>query len=233
MHEILILAIKGLAGGGLVVAFALPSEGLAPKRCAGLFSAAPAVALASMTLVLVDKGAYEAHQNATGMIAGDAGTVAYAAAAVPLLRTGELQSRPRLHYRRGSRLPRWRRVAAAGMSTTSTEPTIRDSPGRAPYARSGKITEARPHDLAIRFAAGAVTSIIAGAVTLVFGARIGGILLAFPAILVASLTLIEEQEDSINAREDARGAIIGRCAPMSFAAVAALSLVTCPERWRC
>jgi drug/metabolite transporter (DMT)-like permease len=86
VHEILILAVKGLAGGGLVVAFALLSEGLAPKRFAGLFSAAPAVALAGLTVVLLDKGAHEAHQNAAGMIAGGLGMVAYAVAAVPLLR---------------------------------------------------------------------------------------------------------------------------------------------------
>jgi len=86
VHEILLLAIKGLVGGALVVAFALLSEGLSPKRFAGLFSAAPAVALAGLTVVLLDKGAHEAHQNATGMIAGGAGMVAYAAAAVPLLR---------------------------------------------------------------------------------------------------------------------------------------------------
>jgi hypothetical protein len=36
--------------------------------------------------VLVDKGAHEAHQNAVGMLAGSAGMIAYAAAAVPLLR---------------------------------------------------------------------------------------------------------------------------------------------------
>jgi hypothetical protein len=36
-----------MAGGALVVAFALLSETLKPKRFAGLFSAAPAVALAA------------------------------------------------------------------------------------------------------------------------------------------------------------------------------------------
>ena len=75
-----------MAGGLLVVAFALVSEALSPKRFAGLFSAAPAVALAGLTIVLLDKGAHEAHQNATGMVAGSAGMIAYAAAVVPLLR---------------------------------------------------------------------------------------------------------------------------------------------------
>ena len=86
MNEILILIIKGLAGGGLVVAFAVLSEGLSPKRFAGLFSAAPAVALAGLTLAMLDKGAHEAHQNAVGMLAGTAGMIAYAAAVVLLLR---------------------------------------------------------------------------------------------------------------------------------------------------
>jgi uncharacterized membrane protein (GlpM family) len=81
-----ILAVKGLVGGGLVVGFALLSAGLLPKRFAGLFSAAPAIAIASLAIVLLDKGAHEAHENAAGMIAGGAGMVAYAAAAIPLLR---------------------------------------------------------------------------------------------------------------------------------------------------
>ena len=85
-HDLLILAVKGLAGGLLVVAFALLSEGLSPKRFAGLFSAAPAVAIAGLAIVLLDKTPHDAHQNAVGMIAGSAGMIAYAACVVPLLR---------------------------------------------------------------------------------------------------------------------------------------------------
>ena len=47
--------------------------------------------------------------------------------------------------------------------------------------------------------------------------------LAFPAILAASLTLIEEEEDSAEAREDARGATMGGLALAAFAAIAALA----------
>lgn len=86
MHDVLILAVKGLAGGCLVVAFALLSEGLSPKRFAGLFSAAPAVAIAGLSITLLDKGSHDAHLNAVGMIAGGVGMACYAAAAVPLLR---------------------------------------------------------------------------------------------------------------------------------------------------
>lgn len=69
-----------------MVAFALLSADLSPKRFAGLFSAAPAVALSGLTIVVLDKGSHDAHENAAGMIAGGAGMVAYAALAVSLLR---------------------------------------------------------------------------------------------------------------------------------------------------
>jgi len=69
-----------------VVGFALVSQGLSPKRFAGLFSAAPAVALAGLTIVLLDRGAHDAHENARGMLAGSAGMIAYAATVIPLLR---------------------------------------------------------------------------------------------------------------------------------------------------
>ena len=81
-----IIVVKAVAGGALVVAFALVSEGLEPKRFAGLFGAAPAVALAGLTIVVLDKGPHEAHQSSVGMLAGCAGMVAYAVAVVPLLR---------------------------------------------------------------------------------------------------------------------------------------------------
>jgi uncharacterized membrane protein (GlpM family) len=97
MHEVLILLLKGLAGGLLVVAFALLSQVLSPKRFAGLFAAAPAVALAGLTIVLLDKGTTDAHHEAVGMLAGSAGMVAYAAVVVPLLR----------------RRPAWRAAAEA------------------------------------------------------------------------------------------------------------------------
>jgi uncharacterized membrane protein (GlpM family) len=86
VHDVIILLVKGLAGGSLVVAFALLSESLSPKRFAGLFSAAPAVAIAGLTIVLIDKTSHDAHENAVGMIAGSAGMIAYAAGVVPLLR---------------------------------------------------------------------------------------------------------------------------------------------------
>lgn len=95
---------------------------------------------------------------------------------------------------------------------------------RRPRLDPGLLAQASTRDLAYRFGAGALTSVAAGVATLLFGARASGILLGFPAILAASLTLIEEQEDSAEAREDARGAVVGAGALGLFAAVAALCL---------
>jgi hypothetical protein len=106
------------------------------------------------------------------------------------------------------------------------EARITERVAERPSLQLGKLRDVRPRDLVIRFIAGAVTSIAAGLLTLAFGARAGGILLAFPAILGASLTLIEEQEDSAEAREDARGAVMGGCALALFAAIAAVTLGT-------
>jgi ABC-type bacteriocin/lantibiotic exporter with double-glycine peptidase domain len=83
----------------------------------------------------------------------------------------------------------------------------------------GKALKADPRGMLVRFAAGMLTSIVAGTLTLAFGPRVGGIMLAFPAILVASLTLIYRQEDAHEAREDARGAIAGGVALTVFAVV--------------
>lgn len=44
------------------------------------------MAIASLAIVLLDKGSRDAHQSAVGMLAGSAGMVAYAATVIPLLR---------------------------------------------------------------------------------------------------------------------------------------------------
>lgn len=104
------------------------------------------------------------------------------------------------------------------------EPTITDRVDERPTLEIRKIARTDRKALLYRFGAGALTSVLAGGVTLAFGERVGGLFLAFPAILAASLTLIAREEDSADAREDARGATVGGGALTMFAAVAALTL---------
>jgi hypothetical protein len=86
----------------------------------------------------------------------------------------------------------------------------------------------QPRDLAVRFAFGFGVSVVAGIVTLAFGSRVGGLFLAFPAILPASLTLIEKKEGRRQAERDAVGAIIGAVALVVFAQVAYLLFTRIP-----
>jgi len=100
----------------------------------------------------------------------------------------------------------------------SEEPTFLAAPDEPIAIEAGRMRDVRARDLAIRFAFGAVTSIAAALISLAFGARAGGLLLAFPAILAASLTLIENEDSAADAREDARGAVVGAVALGAFAA---------------
>jgi hypothetical protein len=88
-----------------------------------------------------------------------------------------------------------------------------------------QLRSVQPRDIAIRFAFGFGVSVIAGIVTLAAGSRVGGLFLAFPAILPASLTLIEEKEGRRQAEGNAVGAIIGAAALVVFA-LTAMALFT-------
>ena len=78
--------------------------------------------------------------------------------------------------------------------------------------------------MAVRFAFGAAISLVAGLVGLRFGVRAGGILLAFPAILPASLTLIAKKDGRSIASIDAMGAVLGAVALIGFAITGRLLL---------
>jgi hypothetical protein len=81
---------------------------------------------------------------------------------------------------------------------------------------------------AIRFAAGAAASLVAALVSHFAGATRSGPLLALPAILIASLTLIGDEDGKTAAIEDARGAVAGGVGLVAFAVVAALLLGRVP-----
>ncbi len=80
-----LLGVRGLAGGVFVVVFALISQVLRPKMFAGLFGAAPSVALASLLVAGLTRGPAKTVPDATGMLIGVAGMVAYCIVAALLL----------------------------------------------------------------------------------------------------------------------------------------------------
>src|SRR2546423_2735489 len=88
--------------------------------------------------------------------------------------------------------------------------------------KPGEVAKRKPADYLTRFAFGAGISLVAGIIGMVFGPKAGGVLLGFPAILPASLTLIEKKEGREDAAIDSLGAILGAIAMVGFAVVVTL-----------
>jgi len=64
------ILIRMLVGGAMVSSFALLGDVIKPKRFAGLFGAAPSVALASLVLTVKTQGRIYAALEARSMVAG-------------------------------------------------------------------------------------------------------------------------------------------------------------------
>jgi uncharacterized membrane protein (GlpM family) len=83
------------------------------------------------------------------------------------------------------------------------------------------------HEYAIRFIFGGAITVLAGAVANTFGPAVGGLFLAFPAILPATITLIEKHTSRSRsgskkpgrraAAFDAAGTVMGSIALLTFA----------------
>lgn len=97
-----------------------------------------------------------------------------------------------------------------------------------PELEPAALRKSRPWELAVRFAFGGLVTVLAGLVTRHWGPVIGGLLLAFPAILPASLTLVKEHDGKAKAIDDARGGRLGSIGLIAFAATVWLASAT----WR-
>jgi hypothetical protein len=73
------LVLRFLIGGTVVSLFALLGDIFRPKSFAGLFGAAPSIALATLGLTIYHEGKLYAATEARSMIAGAAAIAAYAA----------------------------------------------------------------------------------------------------------------------------------------------------------
>jgi len=72
------ILIRFLVGGAVVSAFAIIGDLLKPKSFAGLFGAAPSVALATLGLTIATEGASYAATESRSMIAGAIAFMAFA-----------------------------------------------------------------------------------------------------------------------------------------------------------
>jgi len=87
--------------------------------------------------------------------------------------------------------------------------------------RPQKLTKVKWADVALRFGFGAAVSIVAAAIGHFINPLAGGMFLAFPAILPATLTLLEQKHGTEAAVHDDRGAVLGAAGLVCFAVVAA------------
>ena len=85
---------------------------------------------------------------------------------------------------------------------------------------AGRLRSLAWRRLGIRFSFGAAESLVAGLVGMWFGDRFGGLFLAFPAILPASLTLIERTDGRVKADTSTVGAALGGVALILFGVTA-------------
>lgn len=88
-----------------------------------------------------------------------------------------------------------------------------------PQFSTRSLREIRAREYLMRFVFGGVVCVAAALVADTYGPVLGGIFLAFPALLPASLTLVKERDGRAAAADDARGAAIGSLGMGAFALV--------------
>jgi hypothetical protein len=74
------------------------------------------------------------------------------------------------------------------------------------------LKDTKPHEYAVRFVFGGLSTVLAGLIATRFGPGIGGLFLAFPAIFPASASLIESHEIKRKAKVGSDGRNRGRLA---------------------
>lgn len=86
--------IRFLAGGAVVSAFAMLGDLLRPKSFAGLFAAAPSVALATLGIAVYQHGAHYATLQTQAMIAGAIALAVYSVVVCQILARAQLRALP-------------------------------------------------------------------------------------------------------------------------------------------
>jgi hypothetical protein len=92
------LLIRLFAGGIVVSAFSLLADVLRPKSFAGLFGAAPSVALVSLSLAIPTQGPGYVATEGRSMMIGAAALCAFGVALVHLLMKARLSALMRVSY---------------------------------------------------------------------------------------------------------------------------------------
>jgi hypothetical protein len=90
------------------------------------------------------------------------------------------------------------------------------------------LKKSKPWEYGLRFVFGGVITSCAGLVAHAWGPIAGGLFLAFPAILPASLTLVKQHDGRAKAVDDARGGRLGSVGLAAFGAIVAVTATRWP-----
>ena len=203
--------LRFLMGGIAVSAFAAFADVLRPKSFAGLFGAAPSIALPTLLITLSQKGAPFAAIEGRSMIVAAFALAVYSWTVCLLLKRFTLSS----WAATTAALTVWfARCAWCLRGTVWTIMIVKFKPSF--------LRQTRWYEYLIRFGLGGAMTVIAGLVAARFGPVIGGLFLAFPAIFPASATLIEKHVRQRKERAGFSGARRGREAAALDAAGAML-----------
>lgn len=203
--------LRFLAGGIAVSAFATLGDALRPKSFAGLFGAAPSIALATLFLTLSQKGApFRGH----GRPLDDRGR--FRACRLQLDGVRIAQKIPAVLADRGD--------GSSGCLVRGGVWCIR---GPIPALmivqfKPSALRQTRWYEYLVRFVLGGAMTVVAGLIAARFGPVTGGLFLAFPAIFPASATLIEKHVRERKEKAGLPGARRGREAAALDAVGAAL-----------
>src|ERR1700728_4797006 len=167
--------LRFLAGGIAVSAFAALGDTLRPKSFAGLFGAAPSIALATLLITLSQKGAQFVGLEGRSMIVGAFALAVYSWTVCVLLKRFLLSSWTATM----AALIVWFAVAL-GASAALFQPLM------IVQFKPSALGQTRWYEYLVRFLLGGAMTVVAGLIAARFGPVIGGLFLAFPAIFPAA-----------------------------------------------
>ena len=176
--------IRFLIGGVVVSLFAALGDILRPKSFAGLFGAAPSIALATVGLTIFQDGKAYAALECRSMMLGAVAFFAYALLVGWVLR----RYKPHALFASLALMPTWFAISFGlwflfeGAAMRRIEVNL------------SSLRATKPHEYVARFLFGGFSTVAAGLIAKRFGPGIGGLFLAFPAIFPASASLIESHE---------------------------------------